>query len=347
MQNIRTMAGNNEHDGSGRGVDNPPRVTPAGDRPKIVRRNVDGVLLLDKPAGLSSTQAMAAAKRLFRAEKAGHTGTLDPFATGLLPVCFGEATKFSRFLLDAEKSYRATLRLGEVSQTGDTEGAIINRREVRVTDTRAREVLTGFLGAQSQVPPMYSALKQDGVPLYKLARQGIEVAREPRTITISALSLDSLVDHDMVIVTKVSKGTYIRVLAEEIGEALGCGAHLTALRRTATGGFELPRARTLDELAAMSEFARDQVLLPAQMLCTNLPAITLTDEDEKIFCNGGWLDAEVQHASQTTPFAVFARSSRFLGVGEVQLSELTRGRPRLVPLRLMATGQTNAPCADS
>ncbi len=307
-------------------------------RPKIVRRNVDGVLLLDKPAGLSSTQAMAAAKRLFRAEKAGHTGTLDPFATGLLPVCFGEATKFSRFLLDAEKSYCATLKLGEVSQTGDTEGAIIRRRDVHATPGQVCDVLTRFLGAQSQVPPMYSALKQDGVPLYKLARQGVEVAREARPITIFALSMISLVEHVLVIETRVSKGTYIRVLAEEIGEALGCGAHLTELRRTATGGFDLSRALSLDALAAMSEPERDQILLPAETLCMDLPRIVLTDEDAKIFCNGGWLDSNIQPATQPIPLAVFNRSSRFLGVGDVQMSDSTRGRPRLVPLRLMATG---------
>ncbi|MFY8064436.1 MAG: tRNA pseudouridine(55) synthase TruB, partial [Usitatibacteraceae bacterium] len=192
-------------------------------------RELDGVLLLDKPAGRSSTQAMSAAKRIFRVQKAGHTGTLDPFATGLLPVCFGEATKFSRFMLDAEKSYRATLKLGEVSTTGDTEGVIQRSGPVEVDGARAAAVLEQFVGDQTQIPPMYSALKQAGVPLYELARKGIEVERAARHIHIYAIELISLSGSELVIDVDVSKGTYIRVLAEDIGKQLGCGAHLTAL----------------------------------------------------------------------------------------------------------------------
>ncbi len=307
-------------------------------KPRIVRRRLDGVLLLDKPVGLSSTQAMAAAKRLFRAEKAGHTGTLDPFATGLLPVCFGEAAKFSRFLLDAEKSYRATLKLGEVSRTGDTEGEIIARRDVAVAPAEIDAALRKFVGPQLQTPPMHSALKQNGVPLYKLARQGLEVPREPRQITIFSLSLIAINEPELIIDTRVSKGTYIRVLAENIGETLGCGAHLTALRRTATGGFDIAQSVSIETLTGMTELEREQCLLPAQSLCMHLAKINLHIEDAHIFCNGGWIAAPSAAATETAPFAVYADDGRFLGVGEVVLNELTHGKARLVPMRLMATG---------
>ena len=194
---------------------------------KIIRRTVSGVLLLDKHAGLSSNTAVGWSKRLFNAEKAGHTGTLDPFATGLLPICFGEAAKFARFMLDAEKSYRATLKLGQKSSTGDTEGEIIETRTVTVDMQKVNAILAKFIGPQTQIPPMHSALKQGGVPLYKLARQGLEVERPARDIKVISLNAVSLNGDELVIDTAVSKGTYIRVLAEDIGEALGCGAYLT------------------------------------------------------------------------------------------------------------------------
>ncbi len=314
-------------------------LTPTG---KIIRRNVDGLLLLDKPVGLSSTQAMAAAKRLYRAEKAGHTGTLDPFATGLLPICFGEATKFSRFMLDAEKGYRATLKLGEVSSTGDTEGEITRRREVNITPAQIDAVLAKFVGEQAQIPPMYSALKQDGVALYKLARQGIEVHREARQIRVFSLFPVSFSGNELVIDTQVSKGTYIRVLAEEIGEALGCGAHLTGLRRTSTGGFAIGEAITLEALAALDEPARDRLLLPAETLSAALPQVVLSAEDARIFCNGGWLPAPASYTPSeklTTPianeYAIFDEGKCFLGVAEIALQH---EKPRLIPMRLMATG---------
>lgn len=309
---------------------------------KIIRRAVDGVLLLDKPVGLSSTQAMAAAKRLYRAEKGGHTGTLDPFATGMLPICFGEATKFSRFMLDAEKSYRATLKLGEVSSTGDTEGEIIRRRDVdqaMLSRENIDAILQRFIGAQSQTPPMHSALKQDGVALYKLARQGIEVPRTPRQITIFSLSLVLVSGREMVIDTKVSKGTYIRVLAEEIGEALGCGAHLSGLRRTETGGFKLTQTVTLDALQTMSELERDTVLLPPESLSAALPKLVLSAEDARIFCNGGWLPAPNHLLANDPPAeatSIYDQDNRFLGVAELGAHN---GKSRLIPMRLMATGK--------
>ena len=224
---------------------------------KTSRRAVDGVLLLDKPADLSSNSAVGWAKRLFSAAKAGHTGTLDPFATGLLPICLGQAAKFSRFMLDAEKGYRATLRLGERSSTGDTEGDIVETRPVAVGSEEVANVLRGFIGSATQIPPMHSALKRDGVPLYKLARQGIEVERSPRHIMVHTLSMVSLAGAELVIDTLVSKGTYIRVLAQDIGEALGCGAHLTALRRTTTGGFSIDRATTFEALDRLTLDERD------------------------------------------------------------------------------------------
>jgi tRNA pseudouridine55 synthase len=307
---------------------------------KIVRRHIDGVLLLDKPVGLSSTQAMAAAKRLYRAEKAGHTGTLDPFATGLLPICFGEAAKFSRFMLDAEKSYVATLKLGEVSTTGDTEGEIIKRRDVAVTLEQIERVLGQHVGEQLQTPPMYSALKQNGVALYKLARQGIEVPRTPRQITIFSLSLVSFKGDVLIIETKVSKGTYIRVLAENIGEALGCGAHLTALRRTATGGFNLSQSHTLNALAALSEVDRDNSLLAADSLCAALIRISLNAVDARIFANGGWLPMPTMTSLSISPlensqteYRVYSEDNRFLGIGELATGH---DKFRLIPMRLMA-----------
>jgi tRNA pseudouridine55 synthase len=300
---------------------------------RIIRRKLDGVLLLDKPAGLSSTQAMAAAKRILRAEKAGHTGTLDPFATGLLPVCFGEATKFSRFMLDAAKSYRATLKLGEISSTGDTEGSISTSGHVDVDERRAHEVLAQFVGPQTQIPPMHSALKQDGVPLYKLARQGIDVQREARNITVFGIRLESLNGDVMVIDVDVSKGTYVRVLAEDIGRALGCGAHLKALRRTGTGGFSVEAAHGLDALRALSEADAEKLLLPSESLVASLPIIRLPTLDAAIFCNGGWVDLPIPDAAGSE-IAAWNEVGKILGVGQVAEQGESR---RLIPSRLMST----------
>ncbi len=308
----------------------------AESHPAIVRRDVSGVLLLDKPAGLSSTQAMAAAKRIYRAEKAGHTGTLDPFATGLLPICFGEATKFSRFMLDARKSYRATMKLGEVSSTGDTEGVITVRGSVEVDDAKAQAALQRFVGEQLQTPPMYSALKHDGVPLYKWARKGLDVARAPRPITIYAISLVSLAGAELVFDVDVSKGTYIRVLAEDLGAVLGCGAHLTGLRRTRTGGFNLADAHTLVELTEGEEKARDVMLLPPQSLCSGLATQVLREDDATIFCHGGWVGLDHTDPAPDMPggeCAVFDTQGKFLGVG--QAAQFPSG-VRLSPTRVMA-----------
>ena len=209
---------------------------------KIVRRAVHGVLLLDKPLGLSSNQALQQAKRLYRAEKAGHTGTLDPLASGLLPLCFGAATKFAQVSLDADKAYRATLVLGQRTSTGDGEGALVEERPVNVDRAAIEAACARFTGSLLQLPPMHSALKHEGRALYEYAREGVEIEREPRQVQI--YGIDIVVWHDAVLVIDVrcSKGTYIRTLAEDIGAALGCGAHLGALRRTASGPLPVRRS---------------------------------------------------------------------------------------------------------
>ena len=303
----------------------------------VSRRAINGVLLLDKHADLSSNTAVGWAKRLFNAEKAGHTGTLDPFATGLLPICFGEAAKFARFMLDAEKAYRATLKLGQKSSTGDTEGDIIETRPVAVDSEKVHAALAKFIGPQTQIPPMYSALKQDGVPLYKLARQGLEVARAPRAINVLALTPVSLNGDELVIDTIVSKGTYIRVLSEDIGETLGCGAYLTALRRTATGGFGLGQSATLESLDAMTIEQRDAMLLPADSLALALPEIHLDATDAKALQNG----KTPRISTGPTLLVDFARyrcyddKGAFLGVATA--SDCNAGAATLTALRLMAT----------
>jgi tRNA pseudouridine55 synthase len=225
-------------------------------RVKKVWQQIDGVLLLDKASGLSSNDALQKARRLFSAAKGGHTGTLDPLATGLLPLCFGEATKFSADLLDADKTYEAEVRLGEVTDTGDAEGQVTASFAVDVDLVAISAVLPRFTGPIRQIPPMYSALKRDGRPLYELARQGIEVERAARDITIHALECLEFTGQRLVLRVSCSKGTYIRVLAADIGQALGCGAHLTALRRTRVGPLDLAGSVTLAQLETMSEAER-------------------------------------------------------------------------------------------
>ncbi len=211
---------------------------------------VNGVLLLDKPAGMSSNHALQRVRRLFQAQKAGHTGTLDPMATGLLPVCFGEATKFSSYLLDADKCYRTYVRLGEITDTGDAEGAVVERRSVAgFTDTDIERALASFRGEIKQVPPMYSALKHQGRPLYELARQGKTIERAPRPVTVYDMRLLGRDASGFELEVACSKGTYIRTLAEDIGHALGCGAHITALRRLRTGTFDDSGMVSLETLA--------------------------------------------------------------------------------------------------
>lgn len=261
-------------------------------QPKVKRtwRQVDGVLLLDKALGLTSNDALQKARRLFSAAKGGHTGTLDPLATGLLPLCFGEATKFSADLLDADKTYEATLRLGVVTDSGDAEGKVIATHAVAVEEADLRRVLPAFAGDILQVPPMHSALKRDGRPLYELARQGIEVERAARPVTIHALDVLSFTGDELRLSVSCSKGTYIRVLAADIGAALGCGAHLTALRRTRVGDLTLAGVTTLADLETLDEAARPAWLRPVDALLQSLPRIDLSGEAESRFRHGNPVD---------------------------------------------------------
>nr|WP_212760976.1 tRNA pseudouridine(55) synthase TruB [Telluria aromaticivorans] len=241
-------------------------------------------MLLDKPVGLSSNDALIKAKRVFNAKKAGHTGTLDPFATGLLPLCFGEATKFSQDLLESDKSYEATVHLGIMTTTGDTEGEVIEQREVEVTVEQIEAVLARFRGPILQVPPMYSALKRDGKALYEYAREGITLERDARPVTIHGLSLVEFDAPFLKIRVTCSKGTYVRVLGEDIGAALGCGAHLNALRRTGVGALTMAGMVTLDELLAHPDPL--SLLSPVDALLSTFPSIELTAELAKRFLQG-------------------------------------------------------------
>jgi tRNA pseudouridine55 synthase len=252
--------------------------------PKKIRDLVDGVLLLDKPVGWSSNDALIKAKRVLNAKKAGHTGTLDPFATGLLPLCFGEATKFSQDLLEADKTYETTVHLGITTDTGDTEGEAVSTLPVDVTVEQIEAVLARFRGPIAQVPPMYSALKRDGKPLYEYARAGITLEREARNVVIHKLEFVSYEAPFLKLSVTCSKGTYIRVLGQDIGEALGCGAHLNALRRTQVGALTMEGMITLDDLIAHEAPLR--LLAPVDALLSSFPSVALTAELGKRFLQG-------------------------------------------------------------
>jgi len=239
------------------------------------RQRVDGVLLLDKPSGVSSNAALQRARRALNAEKAGHTGTLDPLASGLLPLCFGEATKFARFLLDADKRYTATVRFGAATTTQDAEGEVVATGPVPADRAAIEAALPAFRGALRQVPPAYSALKHQGRKLYDYARAGIEVPRPPRDVHVAALTLRDWRPPDAVVDVACSKGTYVRALAADLGAALGTVAHLAALRRDATGGFALADAVALEALEAMAAGDRVRRLLPADVLLRDLPCVAL------------------------------------------------------------------------
>lgn len=253
---------------------------------KKTRVPVQGVLLLDKAAGYSSNDVLIKAKRFLNALKAGHTGTLDPFATGLLPLCFGEATKFAQDLLDADKIYEATIHLGITTETGDTEGAVIESRKVDITRDKIETILSRFLGDIDQIPPMYSALKRDGKPLYEYARAGIILERQARRVTIHTLDLLAYQAPYLKIRVACSKGTYIRVLGQDIGAALGCGAHLQALRRIQIGMLQIDKAITLEKLAATSETERTCLLAPVDALLSSFPALTLSSSLAQRFLHG-------------------------------------------------------------
>lgn len=249
-------------------------------------RVVDGVLLLDKPYAMTSNAALQTARRLLNAQKAGHTGTLDPLASGLLALTFGEATKFSADLLHADKTYIAGIKLGQKTTTGDLEGDFLQTRPVRVNRADIEKALDAFRGDILQVPPMFSALKRDGKTLYDLAREGVSIEREARSVRIEKLEILEFADELLTVEVTCSKGTYIRVLAEDIGEALGCGAHLASLRRTKVGALSLEDAVTLQALETMSVDERLATLKPLDALMQTLPAVHLSENDRVRFCHG-------------------------------------------------------------
>jgi len=314
----------------------PARVKQAARAPRPPRVPVHGVLLLDKPAGLSSNDALVRAKRMLDAPKAGHTGTLDPFATGLLPLCFGEATKFSQDLLEADKTYEAVVHLGVKTDTGDTEGQIIAEQPVAVDLAQIGAVLARFRGPIRQVPPMHSALKRDGKPLYEYAREGITLEREAREVTIHRLECLHYATPMLTIRVTCSKGTYVRVLGEDIGAALGCGAHLNALRRTAVGPLDLTGAMTLEALDAAGEpAARKMLLMPVDGLLQSFPAVMLSPELVKRFLHGQRLalgKEGVTVPDQPGRVRVYdAADGRLLGTGLLQEYAI------LAPERLIST----------
>lgn len=284
-----------------------------GGKPR--RRQLDGVLLLDKPLGLSSNHALQAARRLYNAEKAGHTGTLDPLATGLLPLCFGEATKFSGELLNADKRYVATVQLGVTTDTADAEGTVLETRPVQAVRSDVEAALAAFVGEIEQVPPMYSALKRDGKPLYEYARAGIEVERAPRRVNIHELRLlepdDFLADGRFVFEVRCSKGTYVRTLAADIGDRLGCGAHLAALRRTGIGTLDVAQAHSLTALEAQTAEARDALLLPPDSLLASLAEARLDAADAARLRHG---QAVRWAGEEGTRLRVYDAEHGFIGV---------------------------------
>ena len=297
-------------------------------------RPVNGVLLLDKPLGATSNAALQQVKRLFQARKAGHTGSLDPLATGVLPICLGEATKASAFLLDADKRYRVVCKLGETTSTQDAEGEVLETRPVGDYDLAELEaVLERFRGPQEQVPPMFSAVKHEGQRLYKLARQGIEVERKARSIVIHELTLLSWAAPYLEIDVHCSKGTYVRTLAEDIGEALGCGAHVTGLRRTGVGPYGDDALVTIEQLEALAGegfFARlDALLLPMESALAQWPGVRLTG-DAAFYLRQGQ-PVLVPKAPTSGWVRLYEGESTFLGMGEI----LDDGR--VAPRRLMKT----------
>ncbi len=300
-------------------------------RPK--GRDINGILLLDKPIGMTSNAALQAVKRLYQASKAGHTGNLDPLATGLLPICFGEATKISSFLLDSDKRYTGTCKLGVRTSTADMEGEVLETRSVgELDEQRVRTVLEGFCGQLEQVPPMHSAVKVNGTPLYKLARQGKEIERKPRRVTIHEINLLRLEGDELEIDLRCSKGTYVRTLAEDIGAALGCGAHLSALRRTASGPFELEHAVTLPELEhlAKSGFeALDELLLPIENALSDWPGVNMSENTAYYLQQGQAV--QVPKAPTSGWVRLHRDDGKFLGIGQI----LEDGR--VAPKRLIRT----------
>lgn len=297
-------------------------------RQRIQRRAVHGVLLLDKPLGLSSNDALQKAKWLLRAEKAGHTGTLDPLATGLLPLCFGAGTKFSQISLDADKAYEAVLMLGVTTTTGDAEGEVLERREVAVTREQIDAACAQFTGPIAQVPPMYSALKHEGRPLYEYARAGIEIDRPSRPVTIHSIDILDWQADRLTLAVRCSKGTYIRTLAEDIGRVLGCGASLGALRRTGSGPLAVDQAISLDALAALTETEREALLRPPDALLADWPALCLDEAEAARFLTGLRRRLDPAMSAEDVPkVRVYGpEPTMFLGSAHITAGELIADR---------------------
>ncbi len=282
-------------------------------------RQITGVLLLDKPIGISSNQALQHAKRIFNAKKAGHTGSLDVLATGLLPICFGRATKFTQFLLNADKYYKVTACLGKHTTTGDAEGEILETKPIsHINEAFLNEVLAKFRGKIQQIPPMFSALKHHGKPLYQLARQGIEIDREPRFVHINKLTLLEWNNEDLTLEVHCSKGTYIRTLIDDIGKALGCGAYVTMLRRIGAGSYNISDALTLDQLQEIYDQSNfdgiDAHVLPIESMLRHLSALLLSDAQIQLLKIGRSLTLSID---QTGLFRLIDKNNRFLGLGKI------------------------------
>lgn len=294
---------------------------------KRQKKNINGILLLDKPIGFSSNQALQKIKWLLKAAKAGHTGTLDPLATGLLPLCFGEATKFAHFLTDADKTYIATIKLGATTTTGDAEGEVLSTSPVNVSRSEFEQACQQFTGEISQTPPMYSALKFEGKALYEYARAGVEIERQARLVTIHSIEVNSFAGDVAVVAVTCSKGTYIRTLAEDIGKQLGCGAHLIGLRRTATADYQIAQAVTLEQFEAMSEEERLAALAPPDSAVHYLPAVTLDDGGAFYLLQGQavWRSGAIPSGL----LRLYNEQQVFLGLGELQ------DDGKIAPKRLM------------
>lgn len=294
--------------------------------PKIQRRHLSGVFLLNKPLGISSNAALQRVRWLYRAEKGGHTGALDPLASGLLPICLGEATKFSHYLLDSTKRYQTTIHLGHSTTTGDVEGDVLLEQAVpELTQAKIEQVLATFVGDIQQVPPMYSALKKEGRPLYELARKGIEIEREARPITIEALELLSFTENSLTLDVTCSKGTYIRVLGEDIAKALNTFGHLTYLHRIKTGQFDLIPSYTIEYLESLTEFERDALLLPVFAPVYHFTRVQVPQGRAEYFSRG--MESNIEHAAETEVLV-------FDGEKCLGLAEIT-DKKRLVPKRVL------------
>ena len=306
-------------------------------------RPINGVILVDKPTGISSNDTLQKVKRIFFAQKAGHTGALDPLATGMLPLCFGEATKFSQFLLDSDKRYRVVAKLGERTDTSDSDGEVVETRAVNVERDQLEACIDSFRGTTDQIPSMYSALKYQGRKLYEYAREGISIPRESRKITVYTVELLRFDNNEVEMELHVTKGTYIRTIVDDLGEKLGCGAHVTYLRRTGVSNFPYERMVTIEQLQALLDQAKvdevepgtvlDALLLPTDTAVQDLPEVNITAEAAVHVLHGNPVAAEVVPAEGTLVRITVAEAAEFIGVGTIDAKGM------LAPKRVMANEQ--------